>query len=187
VTELVDDSRYETLHRALRRVREKLLPSLTDPDLDLDLSFVLAFAERFQEVELRALRAEALIEAARAAYEAVGPKTKTAQRQAAACRALGLTSPDGKRPGDPWPLLWRWLELTSGGQREADEALEVLHAEGFGNSPGACARRLRKIKEDLKSELQRDSLKERMRASRKALLDALSTGPAKVPDGRDDD
>jgi hypothetical protein len=158
--------------RAWRRLRGRQ----ADPN-DLDLDYVLSCAEDLWR-ERHALREKAsAYDAMRAAYKAAKGSTK--ERQAAACRAGGLTRTDG--PGyrsEPAVVLDRWYALTR--EHDRDRALEVLARE-LRTDSATLARRLRRYRETLHDLIANGAAHDVILRTH---LDALTEGPAKAPSDR---
>jgi hypothetical protein len=150
-------------------------PESSDPEIQLgqDLAFLLSASQHLPvtEWELRSL--ESLFDRVTRAYEQAkgrkGKKVKTSDRQAAACRELGLTSTEGRQSEDP-RFLFRWLELgallgrsteriedpdrrAAARATKRSEARETMARE-FGGDPASVSHRLLEIRKKLKKLLK---------------------------------
>ena len=145
------------------------------PQPEDDLDALLRLSEQMaRELGDREPRA-ALYDAMREAYERAGGSTK--ERQAAACRAGGLTRRDGGgAPLDRHRVTYRWFALVRELQ-DRDAALAALASE-FGVAGGSMARTLRRFKGEIAALIDaHDPGTPYLRE----LLDSLERGPSAIP------
>lgn len=142
-----------------------------------DLGYVLSLAETFWVRMIDAELKAAAYDRMREAY-AAKPSRSTKERQAAACRAGGLTRTDGPGPRLDRPaILARWYALTRETPRDPERALATL-AQEWGIKPASMAHNLRTFVSEIDALISTGHPDSPMlRAHR----DALTSPPARIP------
>jgi hypothetical protein len=167
---------HETFWRTWRGLKARLSGADLPEYLASELSYLLSRVEHFPRTEIRLERAEGQLAATRQAYETTDGRTS--QKQAAACRALGLTSTSGRQSDSPDVFL-RWLELTRDPETR-DHAIETLAEELGGIEPDSAVKRLAAIRDEIQGLLDAHPDSGWADAWR-ADLEALDNPPAKIP------
>jgi hypothetical protein len=144
------------------------------PQADEDLNVLLMLAEKMAREHADLEPRAAIYDAMREAYERAGESTK--ERQAAACRAGGLTRTRGGAPLDRHRVTYRWFELVRE-LRDRDAALAALAGE-FGIAKGSMGRNLRRFHGEIAKLI---AAGDPSTPYLRELLDSLERGPTAIP------
>ena len=163
-----------------RRARSLCRRLRTSHFHDEDVYALVLLTEELVKRVLELEPAAAALKAAEDAYHDPS-HTKTEQRQAAACRKLGLTKEKVRgRRDDPAEILQRWYAHVVRCKGDGQQALEAL-ADELGIEPNSAEKKLR----DYKAAMQKLVDAGATYADELRLyLEALSEGPAKIPSTR---